>query len=89
MQRRRRQTGGRIDDGFVTVCEARFVPNPENDNKSTFMLVWVCPEGVAAPPTEELDEICQILFAMGLVSFCSSPGGLLLELNTEDLPGTR
>lgn len=72
--RRRRQLNGVLDNnGFVTTCEARFMPiTPEG-----FALMWACPQGVESPSQEELDEICRALFAMRLVESCSSPTGLV------------
>ena len=63
------------NNGFVTNCEARFMPVQSTDG---FVLVWACPEGVESPDQDDLDGICQALFSMNLVSSCSSPSGLVL-----------
>lgn len=74
--RSRRQADNVLsNNGFVTNCEARFMPVPSADG---FVLVWACPEGVESPDQEELDGICRALFSMKLVSSCSSPSGLML-----------
>ena len=76
VSRKRRQVDSTLDNnGFVTTCEARFMP-VESDG---FVLMWACPEGVESPSQEELDEICRTLFSKKLVSSCSSPTGLTLN----------
>ena len=89
VSRRRRQADSTLNNnGFVTNCEARFVPLPSTDE---FVLVWACPEGVASPSLEELDEICRVLFSMQLVESCSSPSGLFLSnlSNVAPLPSAK
>ena len=80
--------GGVLDNnGFVTSCEARFMP-VESDR---FVLVWACPEGVEPPSQDELDSICRTLYDMGLVGTCSSPSGLQFNSAANDgtLPDSR
>ncbi len=102
VSRRRRQTAGNppagnspddddddiIRNGFVTVCEARFLPLPDLQEEEEVGLVWVCPSGVSAPPPQGQDEICQVLFASGLVRSCVSPSGLVVQSDTPQLPST-
>ena len=83
-RRKRRQADSTLNNnGFVTNCEARFVPLPSADE---LVLVWACPEGVASPSLEELDGICRVLFSMQLVDSCSSPSGLFLSSLTDVAP---
>ena len=70
-----------LQNGFVTVCEARFQPLPpaeSGEGNTEAGLVWVCPPGVTAPPPGRLDDICLALFASGLVETCTSPSGLVV-----------
>ena len=62
------------DNGFVTDCEARFLPVDNSPN--TYVLVWACSEGVDPPSGEEEEQICQYLFEKGLVGSCSTPTGV-------------
>ena len=75
------------NNGFVTTCEARFMP-VESDG---FVLVWACPEGVEPPTQGELDSICRTLFGMRLVNSCTSPSGLTWSntANKTALSGSR
>ena len=86
--RRRRQADSNIvsNNGFVTNCEARFMPIQSGGG---FVLVWACPEGVESPDQEDLDGICRALFSMNLVSTCSSPSGLVLTRMADTTPLTN
>ena len=77
-----------VENGFVTVCEARFLPLEVGG--TTAVLVWACPSGVPAPSSsEELEEICHALFGSGSVKSCATPSGLVLEAGQEEeLPST-
>ena len=72
-------------NGFVTVCEARFLPL----TSETAILVWACPMGVPAPFSEDLEEICRVLFASRSVGSCATPSGLALGEEAEELPSTE
>ena len=78
------------DNGLVTACEARFIldPNLSFGSESVLILVWACPDGVSAPPTSELDDICVVLFSSKLVTSCTSPSGFTLQTITPELPDT-
>ncbi len=78
--RSRRQTDNNVisNNGFVTNCEARFMP-VQSAAEDGFVLVWACPEGVESPDQEDLDGICRALFSMNLVGSCTSPSGLVLS----------
>lgn len=89
VQRRKRQTTANDDEiirnGFVTVCEARFVPLPGIENQ--LVLVWACPQGVPSPSLEEQDAICRVLVDNPAVESCQSPSGILFA-EPMDLPST-
>lgn len=83
--RSRRQTDNNVisNNGFVTNCEARFMPvQSTTADDDGFILMWACPEGVESPDQEDLDGICRALFSMGLVNSCSSPSGLVFTSTT-------
>ena len=52
------------------------------------VLVWACPSGISAPSEGDMDEVCRLLISRGLVMSCSSPSGLTLDDNTQELPST-
>ena len=81
--RRRRATDEEEDDslegnGFVTVCEGRFIPAPATPD--TLILVWACPDGVAAPGGNDEEAICELLIDQRLVTSCTSPQGGRVDL---------
>lgn len=86
-KRRKRQSDDDeiMRNGFVTVCEARFVVSEVGGE---VVLAWACPAGVSAPLEGDLDEVCRVLIRRGLVMSCSSPSGLTLEDNIQELPST-
>ena len=67
------------DNGFVTVCEARFIPSPSGA-LNTFLLVWACPMGVASPDGADEVAICELLIEERLVTSCTSRDGGTVEL---------
>jgi hypothetical protein len=66
------------ENGFVTVCEGRFIPAPATPN--TLVLVWVCPDGVAAPGEGDEEAICDLLIEQRLVASCTSSLGGRVDL---------
>ena len=66
------------DNGFVTVCEARFIPSPTTPD--TLLLVWACPDGVTAPDATDEEAICELLIAQRLVASCTSRRGGRVDL---------
>ena len=73
------------ENGFVNVCEGRFVSSPD-----TLRLVWACPVGVAPPGRDDEEAICVLLIEQRLVISCSSSqGGTLVLQPIVPLPPTR
>ncbi len=79
-----------INNGFVTTCEARFIPDPNfiQEDELVLVLVWACPEGVSPPSVKRLDAICVFFYNSKSVTSCTSPSGFTLPTNSEDLPNT-
>lgn len=75
---RKRRAAGEEDNGFVNVCEARFIPSQSASD--TFLLVWACPEGVVPPDLEDEKVICELLIEQRLVTSCTSALGGRVEL---------
>ena len=88
-ERKRRATSedDLSDNGFVTVCEARFIPSSSASN--TLLLVWACPDGVAAPGDDDEVAICDLLIDQRLVSSCTSHRGTVDLPPAPYLPPTR
>ena len=92
MSRKRRQAGNTdsmVEDA-VTVCEARFLQTP--DATDSYVLVWVCPVGVAEPSQEDQLQVCQLLVDGGFVTTCTPPDGATISrpvVNEPQLPDTR
>ncbi len=69
-------------------CEANFVLDPfssEVDESATLILVWNCPNNDVSPPTSLLDYICMNMFQNRIVSGCSTPSGLTMNVNRRDI----
>ena len=76
------------ENGFVTVCEGRFIPSPSSPG--VLHLVWACPEGVASPGGDDEEAICVLLIRQRLVTSCISPQGGTLDLQPlTPLPPSR
>ena len=89
MSRKRRQTDSMATDA-VTVCEARFLQTP--DTTDSYVLVWVCPVGVAEPSQDDQVQVCQLLVDGGFVASCTPPDGSAISrpvVNGPQLPDTR
>ena len=67
------------ENGFVTVCEGRFVPTA---TPGRLRLLWACPVGVAEPGVADEAAICALLVEEGLVMSCSSSEGVVLSQTT-------
>ena len=58
---------------LATVCEPRFI-KPDAIGGS-LLLIWLCPENVSAPLSQDQVILCDILLGSPLVSTCKPPFG--------------